>query len=251
MTFDGKMGAFEVLAGARYPIGLMEVYVVAGPGLGDREASPGTPAWRVLTGVSFGNGLNLVGAGGDVTAPTPTTIPSTPMPVASSGGDSGGTSTAGTSSTTTTTDTTFSGTTTAGGTGTGFTIPIPTGGIVIPSPDGTATGGTTTYGTGSSSYPTDYGAGSSTTTYGTGSSTYPTGGSTTTSGTGSSSTGSTYTTPTTPTPTPTPTQQQPSTYGGTNPMGPGMGGIQSWPTGMGTTSQPVSTDPNQQGTRNP
>ncbi|HEX4933623.1 MAG TPA: hypothetical protein VFV33_10625, partial [Gemmatimonadaceae bacterium] len=57
MTRDFNLGAVEVLAGARMPVGPMELFAVGGPGLGQREESPGTPEWRVIVGMTFGNGL--------------------------------------------------------------------------------------------------------------------------------------------------------------------------------------------------
>lgn len=130
LTFEGALGAVELLAGARYPIGLMELWVLAGPGLG-QEQTPGTPAWRVLVGANFGNGLGLgapvSGApapvqGSDLAPRTPTDIPSQPMPQAS-------------------TTPTPSSTATATATGPSVTVPVAGGTTVQAGPTGvTATG---------------------------------------------------------------------------------------------------------------
>jgi len=84
ITTTGKVGAVELLLGARYPIAPnMEVYALAGPGLGQ---APGTPQWRVMIGAAFGNGAGITGtpmpgeaAPGGVAAPS-TTGPSTTTP---------------------------------------------------------------------------------------------------------------------------------------------------------------------------
>ncbi|HYV48137.1 MAG TPA: hypothetical protein VFA20_24925 [Myxococcaceae bacterium] len=56
---SGKVGAVELLLGARYPIAQnMELYVLAGPGLGQ---AAGTPKWRVMVGAAFGNGQGITG----------------------------------------------------------------------------------------------------------------------------------------------------------------------------------------------
>ncbi|HVE86120.1 MAG TPA: hypothetical protein VND93_24860, partial [Myxococcales bacterium] len=59
ITTAGKVGSVELLLGARYPIAPnMEVYALAGPGLGQ---APGTPQWRVMVGAAFGNGQGITG----------------------------------------------------------------------------------------------------------------------------------------------------------------------------------------------
>ncbi len=97
LGFRGEVGSVELLAGARYPIGLMDLWVLAGPGLGQQNA-PGTPAWRVLVGANFGNGLASAGAaapstiGSDIAPRSGGEIPSAPVPQASSGPSSTGAS---------------------------------------------------------------------------------------------------------------------------------------------------------------
>ncbi|AEI64194.1 OmpA family protein [Corallococcus macrosporus] len=62
---QGGVTPWEVLAGARYPLGRLELFALGGPGLG---AAPGTPAFRVLAGV----GLTALGGTRSVTrAPAP------------------------------------------------------------------------------------------------------------------------------------------------------------------------------------
>jgi hypothetical protein len=82
VTLGGQVGAVELLLGARYPVAQnMELYALAGPGLGQ---APGTPKWRVMVGMAFGNGQGLTGTplpGGGALAPMPgdaTTAPQGP-----------------------------------------------------------------------------------------------------------------------------------------------------------------------------
>lgn len=59
VTLGGKVGAVELLLGARYPVAPnMELYALAGPGLGQ---AAGTPQWRVMVGAAFGNGQGITG----------------------------------------------------------------------------------------------------------------------------------------------------------------------------------------------
>ena len=59
VTLGGKVGSVELLLGARYPIAAnMELYALAGPGLGQ---AAGTPQWRVMVGAAFGNGQGITG----------------------------------------------------------------------------------------------------------------------------------------------------------------------------------------------
>lgn len=59
ITTSGKVGSVELLLGARYPVAPnMEIYALAGPGLGQ---APGTPQWRVMVGAAFGNGAGITG----------------------------------------------------------------------------------------------------------------------------------------------------------------------------------------------
>jgi OmpA-OmpF porin, OOP family len=74
VTLGGKVGSVELLLGARYPIAQnMEIYALAGPGLGE---AAGTPKWRVMVGAAFGNGQGIAGTplpGGGALAPMPGT----------------------------------------------------------------------------------------------------------------------------------------------------------------------------------
>jgi len=59
VSLAGQVGSVELLLGARYPIAPnMELYALAGPGLGE---APGTPKWRVMVGAAFGNGQGITG----------------------------------------------------------------------------------------------------------------------------------------------------------------------------------------------
>lgn len=74
LSFTGHTGPAELLAGARYSLGWIEFFALAGPSVGPR--AEGTPEFRVMTGVAFGS---VPG----VTTPLPATneIPaSTSMP---------------------------------------------------------------------------------------------------------------------------------------------------------------------------
>lgn len=53
IPFTRAPAGAELLAGARYPLGPVELYALAGPGFG---RLPGTPVFRVLLGVAFPNG---------------------------------------------------------------------------------------------------------------------------------------------------------------------------------------------------
>jgi OOP family OmpA-OmpF porin len=50
VPFTRAPGSMELLAGARYPIGPVELFAIAGPGFGH---SPGTPAFRAMLGVGL------------------------------------------------------------------------------------------------------------------------------------------------------------------------------------------------------
>lgn len=79
VTLGGKVGSVELLLGARYPVAPnMELYALAGPGLGQ---AAGTPQWRVMVGAAFGNGQGITGTplpGEGALQPMPGTAPQQP-----------------------------------------------------------------------------------------------------------------------------------------------------------------------------
>jgi hypothetical protein len=59
VSFEGRGGPVELLGGLRYNFGLMELFALAGPSLG--ATGTGSPEFRVMTGLAFGNAAGLTG----------------------------------------------------------------------------------------------------------------------------------------------------------------------------------------------
>jgi hypothetical protein len=88
VSFARQRGPVDVLAGARMPMGIFDVFALAGPNF---DAGPGEPSFKVITGIGFGSASGITGSATQsptpgTLAPPPTGTDSyTPPPTAPSG----------------------------------------------------------------------------------------------------------------------------------------------------------------------